>query len=1042
MLGGDDMSFKGKRIRSFLAILLSILMVLSLPGPRMVRAEDDPSSIIQEGSALITVDNAAYGEYWTAKKEKIGWSWKVVDVDRYELVLPWFYKEGVGNYGDFRDAYVAGNSVDAPDPQLPDDDVGPVVPWERTSMSNIGFTVKGTGTFFFEYRAELHKANIGKDVNGNSYRHQIAAKINAPLSWFNVNTSDWHSEESQTGPNTSSGGTYFPGWLDTTIEINEEHLDDDGEATIYIAYVRANADFYADENFGAIANVAFYPDDAPITDYNLTLNIEGHTYGKVSVGGTSYSGSNQVIPCTPNAHISLTANAYEGGQFFGWKDENGELIKTEEDLSFTITGDRSVTAVFVPEGYFVARRNEDHYYSAGDGGLVQALQDASAGDYVLLLEDTILTSDVTVPSGVSLHVPFRDEFAAGNWSYVSGGQTYRGNDREGYVDGNSDKNHPYGASAKIASEDKVFRSLTINEGVTLTVKGSVVVGSVISYPSQQYQGHTSGRHGKIVNNGSILIKNNGKLDSWGFITGDGTVTAESGGKVYEPFMVLDYCGGSNSEQLFNNHQSPFKQYAMQNIQTELVILPGATLMAHCNLYALSIYNKTDVVYVGTNGLFEPAVGATFIRTFDANKTTTRDPGVGVMTYTFDGGMNVKVMGLDIWGILISTEDVDFPIPQSINLVLKKGDYDAGRTKLMPGSSMRVEEDAHLEVTKTLYVLDGLMESAMGGERKYHSTGALQDKGFDGSALLYVEGSMTVRDGARFGGVVQTGNGSTSSTMTFESSAILDNALVLDGARGWYETNISRFALPARAYLYNRDTKTYALTDLVAGETYTHYDDTEWQMQNYSMDYAVKCTEEESVPDLRPLVSTTYVDDPEEEAKVPHYKWSGMTTVTLNESRTGSWAMPFNGYAVNVTKGTTSNPSDDSKATVNVDDEIDEGQDLVFTVTSTEAGTGYVHLVTYTMGSGDPVVLSPENGFYTIGNVQGNISIQVESRRYGDLVVSDTIDIFDLIAMRQIVASGFLNMDPMTALVTDFNQDGKWNVFDLIAMRNHIASGLN
>ena len=46
--------------------------------------------------------------------------------------------------------------------------------------------------------------------------------------------------------------------------------------------------------------------------------------------------------------FSCTVNAVdkEGKIFKGWQDESGEIVSTEKSYTFTVTGDRSLTAVY------------------------------------------------------------------------------------------------------------------------------------------------------------------------------------------------------------------------------------------------------------------------------------------------------------------------------------------------------------------------------------------------------------------------------------------------------------------------------------------------------------------------------------------------------------------------------------------------------------------------------------------------------------------------------------------------------------------------
>ena len=711
--------------------------------------------------------------------------------------------------------------------------------------------------------------------------------------------------------------------------------------------------------------------------------------------------------------MTLTAVAENGGRFYGWVDGSDNFLTNNTTYSFTISSDTTLKAVFAQDGSYVARRN-GVFYTDADGGLAQALDDARTGDIVVMLEDQELEEDATVPAGVKLYIPYSADF-----------------DADGNADGVTTSGSYYQASKTIATAAKTYRTLTINSGVALLVNGTLNIGGVIGYPSQNYQGHTSGWHGKIENNGAIVIGNDGTLDCWGFITGSGTVTAQNGANVYEPFIVYDFAGGWNTVELYFSNQSPFKQYAMQNIQTRLVINSGAKLYARCNLWASSQYNKTDVVFIGEGGLFQLAGGATVTRSYDETKFIPTNADIGKTTYVFDGGMTVNYMSLVVMGVRVSTEDVDFPIPYNTDLVLRNGNYFPGKLKLMPGATLVVESDANLIVDKTLYVLDGLIQSDMSG-KSYPSTETLQNAGFSASGQLFVNGAMTVKQGAIFGGVIQTCAEGDTATVTIEQGANVNKTGVRDGAVGSYDVNTSIFDLPARMYIYDAAEQAYTLMELTAETTYSSHAATPWIIDSYTMKYAMDCPQEERSPDI-PSVSDGY------------HKWVS-ATVPLNEERIGSWISNDLYYTVTVVNSTVYDPNDSTRVTVTSAQlqgdraQIAKGGDFVFSVNLTEAGTGYVYLVTRSSTSGDPVVLTPDaEGNYVISDVEDNVTVTVTACKLGDPTFDGEINASDLLEMHKIIV-GYVLPSSLQELAANTDRDsaGRVNASDLLQLRRYIV----
>ncbi len=882
----------------------------------------------------------------------------------------WYYSEDYSTVG--HNAYIAGNS-------------GQTI----ACVSNISITVSGAGSFSIDYMTSTYGSGDG---------YALYYKVGEPITQENYKTADNYDRYSS-----------FRGireWTAEQFNIKTEDLDDEGKATIYIAYLRAGTLTGNGSNTVAIANVCFTSGEK-----TLTLSIDDSEYGYVTdADNNTYSSGQSTINYNSGDTVALTAIPEAGRRFYGWVDGNGKFLTTDETYSFTISSDITLKAVFGLDGSYVARCN-GVFYTDIDGGLAQALADAEPGDILVILENQTLSADAAVPANVRLYIPYSANF-----------------DEDGNADGITTSGSPYQASTRIATSDKTYRTLTINSGVTLTVNGTLNIGGVISYPGQYYNGHTSGWHGKIENDGDIVIESGGTLECWGFITGSGTVAAQSGSLVYEPFIVYDFAGGWNTAQLYFEGQSPFKQYAMQNIQTPLVINSGSKLYARCNLWASSKYNKTDIIFIGEKGMYQLANGATVTRTYDGTKHISTNTDIGKTTYTFSGGMAIDSLSLKVMGISISTEDVEFPVSYNTDMVLENGDYFSGKIKLMPGGTMRVGNDANLIVDGTFFVLDGLIQSNMSG-KFYPTTDTLQNAGFSASGQLFVNGSMIVEQDAIFGGVIQTdAHGENPSTVTIESGAIVDSTNVQDGAVGSYDVNTSKFDLPARAYIYDSAESTYVLKKLYPGRVYLSYDDTVWTKADYTMTYAVDCPESERSDDI-PVRSGKY------------HKWV-TEIVPLNESRIGSWDTA--GYVyhnVQVVNKTIYDETDSTRTVVGDDNslgEIESCGDVVFTVDITETGIGYGYQVTYVAGNADPIVLTADaEGQYTISEVKNDVTIIVTSCKLGDINFDGEIDNADLVQLRKTLAK-ILTPEDLQFIAADINRDGEIDNGDLVMLRKHLA----
>ena len=674
--------------------------------------------------------------------------------------------------------------------------------------------------------------------------------------------------------------------------------------------------------------------------------------------------------------VTLKALPKDGCQFYGWVDDAGTFLSDRPEYEVSVNNDMTIRAEFASEGAYEARRGSTFYQS-----LTNALADNKKSD-IFLLKDVTLTENVTIPEGVTLYIPYEEHYTT---DYKNGG---------------------------VSNDNKItatpFRLLTVNSGVTLTVNGTLRLGAEMGKMTLCYQGHNNGAYGGVVNEGTIAV--NGTLDSWGLITGSGTVTAVGGGTVYEPFIVCDFAGGNNLKNLYQADAAPFKRYAMQNIQCTLQLDSGSTLYGRGCLYGDSSYNEVAIPIVASGGLFQLADGATITRTYDPEQQVSVFPGIGRENWTVNGGMTFGALEMNVLGVQISTGKCGFPLPYNLSMTLKNGSYNIpNHLRVMPGAALTVGRKATLTVDGSLYVLDGLKQGSMSGVR-YASTEQLKNSGFSACGELTVDGGkLTVNSGASFGGVVQsTGSGSISIA---EGASLTNN--VQDGGVGFYSDNTAIFeGFTARAYIGG------ALQNLTAGE-YHAVGNNAFTLPSYTVKYV---TNGESI-NGNSGYEPAYTDE----------------MVTIAQPMTGAWAAGASApsqYQITAVNKTCYNEADNS--CTSVDYELN-GDTLTFTVTTLKSA--YTHLVQVQMGDGEAVTVKPnEKGTYTVTGVSDNVTIIVTSVLKGDVIMDGKINNKDLIRVRQIVLSNYMPTE-LERLTADTFSDGKINNKDLIRVRQYILGNI-
>ena len=768
------------------------------------------------------------------------------------------------------------------------------------SASVLKITVTGSGVLHFDYKvssplktSETNPNNLPVEAVPDSLLIRTKDEITASTPFYNFNGERYYGEIDWT-----AGAV--------TIDAAENEQTD-----IFFAFRKDGNATKGISDCAWLKNLSF------TTDTSATLSVSYNAeYGAVSGGGKYSAGT----------AVTLKAEPKDRCQFYGWVDAAGTFLSDQLEYTQVVNTDTVIKAEFAPAGTYEARRGSTFYPS-----LTNALADNKRGN-IFLLKDATLTENVTIPEGVTLYIPYEEHYTT---NYKNGGV--------------SDEN-------KITAT--AYRTLTVEKGVTLTVNGTLRLGAVMGKKLTGYQGHNNGACGCIDNRGTIAVNGtHGTLDSWGLITGSGTVTAVGGGTVYEPFIVCDFAGGNNLKNLYQADAAPFKRYAMQNIQCTLVLDSSSTLYGRGCLFGDKSYNEVEIPIVASGGLFQLANGATITRTYDPERQVSAFPGIGRENWTVSGGMTFGALEMDVLGVKISTKDCGFPLPYNLSMTLKNGSYNIpNHLRVMPGATLTVGRKATLTVDGSLYVLDGLKQGAM-SNILYATMEQLKNSGFSACGELTVDGGkLVVNSGASFGGVVQsTGSGS----ISIAENAVLTNN-VQDGGVGFYSDNTAIFeGFTARANIGGE------LKSLTAGEYHAVGGDG-FTLPSYTVKYV------SNGADIKSRV--------ENNSYVPEYTTE---TVTIDQPMTGAWAAGAaapSQYRITAVNKTYYDANDNS--CTNVDYDL-TGDTLTFTVETLKST--YTHLVQVQMGDGEAVTVKPdEKGTYTVTGVSDDVTIIVTSVKLGDV----------------------------------------------------------
>ena len=314
---------------------------------------------------------------------------------------------------------------------------------------------------------------------------------------------------------------------------------------------------------------------------------------------------------------------------------------------------------------------------------------------------------------------------------------------------------------------KIKYKLILNESTVLEVYGNILIQGLLGWEGIAQSGHTSGNHSQIINNGKIILNSGANLDLRGYIKGTGTVEAREGAKVYSPFVIRDFRGGTSSKKTYEEGVSPFNVYEMPNIQCLYRVEYGATHTAYMDLYSGTLNkhfsSSQNVIANNTAIIILKDKSAGLIKTYDRESEKSN--------LTIYGNVELGDLSLDWSGITIKMSEVRFPIPWNYSINIGDGIETTNLTakydyKIMTGATINVNKNATVNLTGTVVVYKSFTDVAYGNcVYPNKEAGKLNIEG-----LLNVTGGIAGELFGRAGGQVVIGNKATLSLSSKEGYA--------------------------------------------------------------------------------------------------------------------------------------------------------------------------------------------------------------------------------------------------------------------------------
>ena len=402
----------------------------------------------------------------------------------------------------------------------------------------------------------------------------------------------------------------------------------------------------------------------------------------------------------------------------------------------------------------------NNYYTIED-----ALDVATSGQTIFVLNDTtfatqeiagVLYNDVkfkTVKTGVTLLLPFNE------------------NDTVGHIGAGEDGSANYNAHLELTGSAQLYKTLVIPEGIEVIVNGKLIVGAQTGTTvAGGVQNAVSGNYCEISLGGTITL-NNATLEVYGYIKGNGEITANNT-TVIENLYLTGWLGGSESAGRYigdgkplitstnvnNPVQFPFSHYELRSVQLSITLHKGSKHQGYVKIATSAIagipaqINEAWLTFVSSDS--NESSGLVRMKSSDAKVVKTFKGGrIGIETHgSVEDGYTSITLKVAIMTISMTSEKVFFPICGKTDIVIKSGTFTQKyKYKLMPGSSLTIENGATLNQNGSIVVYTGDFKDVTDthypsglGDAKFTVDGTLNINGaFGGKVLSTTAGKVVV-----------------------------------------------------------------------------------------------------------------------------------------------------------------------------------------------------------------------------------------------------------------------------------------------------------
>lgn len=379
---------------------------------------------------------------------------------------------------------------------------------------------------------------------------------------------------------------------------------------------------------------------------------------------------------------------------------------------------------------------------------------------------------------------------------------------------------PYGVTLIIsASADygaESFLPFTIESGVTITVHGSLFVGSksdVIS-PFSEKQAYSL-----VFLEGKIVV--NGVMECYLPISGGGEIIVD--GIYKEPFYITDVPPKDKVEGYYETAEKfPFNEYALLTSRCKKTINDGGQNIGV--VYAdgflnseIAIISKDNCAVLQTEEnskvVFTPSLGKSIKQTIEGRNLSY----IFKTTIALYGKISTGNFKISFYEHDFSADKCNFTIPYNFDISVEKDSVftvsEFSKLRVLSGSSLKVDEGGMLKIIGSLDVL-GAYPAKSNRKVCYPDINTLSNYGFSKTGDLICNGNLEIVGG--FTGIVETNSDnaqiSISETANLQSRISDDFVDYVYGDETYYTQSAEVYALNGYIRLEpSNNYKSYAIS---------------------------------------------------------------------------------------------------------------------------------------------------------------------------------------------------------------------------------------